>query len=263
MNQDQIIDKLLQLKDDVEDFTVTFSGKSSKKVDGLYHPDLREIIIHNENFKNDNEMIYTAIHEFAHHIQFTASPLPISCNAHSNDFWNIFHNLLVKAENKGIYINMFEKNPDFIELTRRIREKFIHVDGQLMKDFGKLLVEAFQLCKENHASYEDYVDRALQLNRATAKNMMKVFTMDINPEIGFENMKTVASIKDDETRTMAEEAFIRGDSPDMVKAQFTARVKPDGLLENLILEKEKIERSLDKLTVRLVQIEQKITEVEG
>ena len=110
MNQDQVKTKLLELDKSVEDFTITFSGKKSKKVDGLYKPDIREIILHTENFGNDNQLIYTAIHEFAHHIQFTKSSIPISIRAHTNKFWNIFHNLLFDAESKGIYENVFKKD---------------------------------------------------------------------------------------------------------------------------------------------------------
>ena len=64
MNQDQVKERLLQLEQVKTDFMVTFSGKNSKKVDGLYYPDKREIIIHNQNFVDDNQLMYTAIHEF-------------------------------------------------------------------------------------------------------------------------------------------------------------------------------------------------------
>ena len=86
MNQDQVKSLLLRLDRDAEEFSVTFSGKKSKKVDGLYKPDGREIIIHNENFANDNALIYTAIHEFAHHLHFTGSAAPTSCRAHTEPF---------------------------------------------------------------------------------------------------------------------------------------------------------------------------------
>ena len=65
MNQDQVKEKLLQIDGEVADFSVVFSGKTSKKVDGLYHPEKQEIVIHNKNFEDDNALIYTAVHEFA------------------------------------------------------------------------------------------------------------------------------------------------------------------------------------------------------
>ena len=59
MNQTQVKDILLRLKDDVQEFTVIFSGKKSTKVDGLYKPLTREIIIHNKNTEDENAIVYT------------------------------------------------------------------------------------------------------------------------------------------------------------------------------------------------------------
>ena len=42
------------------DFTVTQTGKESKRVNGLYSPDTHEILLHNKNFKTDNQLIYAA-----------------------------------------------------------------------------------------------------------------------------------------------------------------------------------------------------------
>ncbi len=261
MNQDQVKRKLLQLERDVEHFDVIFSGRESKKVDGLYKTESREIIIHNLNHKDDNSLMYTAIHEFAHHIQFTKSPVPVSARCHTNKFWNIFHNLLFKAEEKEIFINIFSKDQRFIALTNKIKDKFLIKNGHLMKEFGQLLGEANRLCIENHVSFDDYVDRELGLHRTTAKTIMKISALDVNPEIGFENMKTVASIHNNDIRKLAEEAFVEGKSPDMVRAEFTARKKPEDALDYLIGEKDRIERSIDKLTVRLALIERKIEDM--
>ena len=52
MNQDQLKTKLDEYTEN-KDFTVIFSGKTSKKVDGLYHPEKQEIIIHNKNGLNE------------------------------------------------------------------------------------------------------------------------------------------------------------------------------------------------------------------
>ncbi|MFC1669403.1 hypothetical protein ACFL20_03370 [Spirochaetota bacterium] len=268
MNQDQVKSRLLKLEKNVDDFTLIFSGKTSKKVDGLYHPDKREIIIHNRNFTdensnvNENALMYTAIHEFAHHLQFTRSPVPISSKAHTGNFWDIFHRLLFDAEEKKVYENLFKNDSRFVNLTKQIREKFLNVNGQLMKDFGRLLLHAYELCIQLNVSFEDYVDRELLLHRKEAKSIMKVFTKDANPELGFENMKMVANIRDDDIRSMAEEAFAEGKSPDMVKAEFVARPKPENVLERLVTERERIENSIERLSVRLRDIEKRIEEIE-
>ena len=261
MNQDQVKTNLLEIKNDVKNFYVIFSGKTSKKVDGLYHPDNCEIIIHNKNFPDDNSLMYTAIHEFAHHIQYTESPVLVSTRAHTILFWNILHNLLIIAEEKNIYKNVFKTNKDFIELTKRIKENFVNVDANLMKEFGKLLLEAFQLCLKNHLSFDDYVDRELQLHRNTAKTLIKIHNRDINPEIGYENMKMVASIRNDSDRELVEKAFLEGKSPDMVRAEFRVKEKPDDKLDYLLSEKERIEKSIERLSVQLARIEKQINEM--
>ena len=97
MNQTQVKDILLQLKDDVQEFTVIFSGKKSTKVDGLYKPLTREIIIHNKNTEDENAIVYTSIHEFAHHVHVSSSVVPVSRRAHTKEFWAILHSLMEKA----------------------------------------------------------------------------------------------------------------------------------------------------------------------
>lgn len=257
MNQEEVTLRLLKLEDKIEDFTVTFSGKSSKKVDGLYKPDTREIIIHNKNHADDNSLMYTAIHEFAHHIQFINSPA-VSARAHTNAFYSIFHGLLEKAEEKGIYINVFKTEPEFVRLTKRIRERFIHVNGSLMKELGAALTEAYRLCERFHASFEDYVDRTLGFHRSEAKAVMKVQQLNISPEFGYSNMKLLASISDDDMRQLAAEAFSQGKSLDMVKADFKAKPKFADKLEYLIREKERLEKSLETVAAKLAKVEREL-----
>ena len=259
MNQDQVKALLLELNGTVEDFTLIFSGKMSKKVDGLYHPEKQEIIIHNRNFTEDNSLIYTAIHEFAHHIQFTQREVEVTSRAHTIMFWDIFHRLLILAEEKGIYKNIFSTDERFIRLTKRIKRDYLQKNGELMKDFGKLLIEALDLCQKNHASFEDYADRALGLNRRNAKSIMKVYALDIKPEIGFDNMKIVAGIKEQKQRKEAEASFRVGQSSDMVKATIReSQGKPDITLPRLQSQKKRIEKSIQHLQQKLTDIDMQI-----
>jgi len=258
MNQDQVKERLLMIEPEVEDFTVTFSGKQSKKVDGLYYPDRQEIIIHNRNMPDDNSLLYTAIHEFAHHVQFCRTAAPVSNRAHTKAFWNIFHRLLYRAEELGLYETVFEKNQEFIDLTETIRRDYLARNGEMMKEFGRLLMKASELCRKYHASFEDYTDRVLGLHRTEAKTIMKTYTMDIKPEIGYENMKTVAKIRDEYLRKGAEECFINNMSPDMVRSEIRPDREFSSRLQFLESEKEKLENSLEKLTVKLAKIERDI-----
>lgn len=258
MNQEEVVRRLLELEENVRDFTVTFTGKTSKKTDSLYRPESAEIIIHNHNMTDDNGIMYAAIREYAKHIQFGTAPDPSAVKAGSHAYYGLFHSLLEKAQEMGIYINVFDKEPEFLDLTKRIKEQFLSVNGQLMKDFGGALIEAERLCEKYHASFDDYVNRILGVNRTSARSAIKVKTMDIEPSIGFDSMKTVAAIKDDDIRQLAQEALMTGRSPEIVKQEFSPDPPVPGKMEYLKREKERLEKTLDELTARLAKVEREL-----
>lgn len=260
MNQDQVKEKLLEIDGDVADFQVIFSGKMSKKVDGLYHPDSHEIIIHNKNFEEENSLLYTAIHEYAHHIQFTRHEKETTPRAHHTVlFWNIFHKLLKAAEEKGIYVNIYEKDPRFIQLTEEIRKNYLEKNGEIMKDFGKLLIQALDLCQQKHAIFEDYVDRALGMNRTTAKSVMQMFARDVDPSLGFDNMKVVASLKEPSQRAQAVQAFKEGQSQNEVRQAIKeSKPEPKLTVKKLESQKKRIQKSIEDMQMRLVDVEERI-----
>ena len=262
MNSDQIKQRLLQIRDTDEYFEVVLSGKKSKKVNGLYKSETRELVLHNRNFSSDNELMYTAIHEYAHHLQFTSSPVPISIKAHTGEFWSLFHGLLYDAERLGVYSNPFEVIEDFDELTRRIREKILSVNGELMKELGDLLIRAQKLCEKHHTSFTDYLDRVLRIPRTSANTIIKTKLLDIDARLGYENMKTLTRISDPDTRKEAEKALLEEMSPDMVKREYlrTSNPKPTDPLEQLVAEKNRLERQINRLQHKLEEISQKLNE---
>jgi hypothetical protein len=258
VSNDQIKKILLSLRKTDSDFSVILSGKKSKKVHGLYKPDTREIIIHNKNFKNDNEMMYTAIHEYAHHIQFTTSPTPISVRSHTTAFYNLLHTLLFEAEAKDIYTNPFESIPEFRELTARIKEKCLAGSGTLMKELGKLLLDAHALCQKHGTSYSDYLDRVLALPRVSAGVIVKAHTLDLDPRVGFENMRTLSGIRDESSREKAQKELREGHSPDMVKAKYGPARAPKDPREALVAERQRLEKGIDRMKKQLKEIEKRL-----
>ncbi|HTO23045.1 MAG TPA: hypothetical protein VMQ10_11270 [Spirochaetia bacterium] len=262
MNNDQVKKALLSIRRTPHDFTVILSGKKSRKVHGLYKPDTREIIIHNRNFKNDTELMYTAIHEYAHHLQFTSSAAPVSARTHTTAFWNLLHTLLFEAEEKGIYSNPFESIEEFRALTLEIRGRFLEGGGALMKELGKLLVRAHELCEKHGTSYPDYLDRVLGLPRTSAAVIVKSHTLDLDPKVGFENMRTLAGIRDDRSRDKAQEELRAGHSPDMVKARYGAAAPPKSRLEALRAERERLQKSIENMKKRLKDIERRLSELD-
>lgn len=262
MNQDMVKEKLLQLEDKIEEFSVIFSGKQSKKVNGLYYPETREIILHNRNFTEDTGLMYTAIHEFAHHVHFCKAREQgnhlVSNRAHTVEFRAIFHDLLHKAEELGIYTNKLQEIQELQELAEQIKQKFLKYHGELAKDFGQALMEAEKLCRQFGVRFEDFVERVLCMPRQTAGTMMKIKALDLPEALGYENMKTLSTVRNPQVRNEAIEAFQRGLSTDQVKqglkeqARSTTQKDP---VKQLLSEKKRIEKSLSQLTKRLEELD--------
>lgn len=256
MNQDQVAEKLRSLAEDVPPFTLLFSGKKSKKVNGLYMPSTKEIIIHNKNMESDAELIYTAIHEFAHHVvTYRSGGVVLSNRCHTGKFWAVFHELLRRAEELGVYSNPFRTDEEFIALTERIKNEFLLKNGTLMKEFASVLMEVRKKCLEKHLSFDDYVDRELGIEKTTAGTLLKIEQYDINPAIGYDNMKTVAGIKDEAKREVAEKAFLEGESGDTVKTNIVRQApEPEDIpspVNRLQAEKDKLEKAIESLRKKL------------
>ena len=277
MNQDEIHELLVAIRKPAEEFALVFSGKRSRKVNGLYKPETREIVIHNRNFAGDNELVYTAIHEYAHHLQFTSAAIPVSARSHTTAYWALFHSLLEQAQGLGLYTNPFDSIPEFRELTETIKERIVTQNGGLMKELGALLVRAEQLCEKHHTHFGDYLDRVVGLPRVGANQMMRAHSMDLDPRVGFENMRTLGSIRNTARRTEAQEALLGGKSPDTVKFRYAS---PDGVpgvgvdtagdppraevrVEMLRREKVSLERQITRLEGKVAEIDRRIERAQG
>ncbi len=268
MDQETVKKKLLEVRNDVPPFDLIFSGKKSRKVHGLYKPDESLIILHNKNFSSEGQYLYTALHEFAHHIHFTMTSSVISAKSHTTQYWSIFHQLLADAEKKGVYINIFRKDPRFLELTDRIRSKYLVPHGALMKDFGNALLEAFALCTENGAAYEDYLDRELGFGRTDATACIRSHQYDLDPAVGFDAMKVASRIKDADLRSEVIDAFKDGQSTPVIKTNIISPDRYDQALEQedprkkLIIEKEKLEKSIAQMISKLEYIEKQLNQLQ-
>jgi hypothetical protein len=261
MNQDQVKYILLSIEDAPLDFSLLFSGKKSNKVNGLYKPESREIIIHNHNFSDDNLLIYTAIHEYAHHLQACAKNGRLTARAHTAEFWAIFHGLLEKAEKQNIYKNVFESSPELTELTEEIRTKYLYENGNIVKALGAQLIKAHNLCQEAGVRFEDYVDRVLCIPRIAAKMAMKMHEYNLNPSTGSDNMRFLAGIKNEEQRMAAESALISGKSPDTVKIETKRKPNEEDPKDRLEKERQRLERTIASLTKRLTEVEHQLEEI--
>lgn len=265
MNQEQVKTMLLGIENTELEFSLIFSGKESNRVNGLYKPDTQEIILHNHNFKTDNQLIYTAIHEYAHHLANekqlaeTAGLKPLKYGKiHTNDFWALFHNLLDIAEAKGFYVMNLEGAPELAELTENIRKNYLEKNGILMQEFGQLLAKAHDLCKVANIRYEDYIDRCLKIPRQAARSITKVGAVETTPALGYENMKMVAAISSPDKRAEAQQQLLAGKSPDSVRSAMKKKAEDIDVKTRLEKEKIRLEKTITQLSGRLELVEESL-----
>lgn len=258
MNQDQLKELLIRIEEPEVDFALIFSGKESRKVNGLYHPETMEIIIHNRNMQREDELIYTGIHEYAHHLNSVRNGQ--TGRAHSRRFWAEFHRLLSRAEELGLYLNPIQNDPDLTRMAETIRTTFMREEGERMLAFGRLLLEAHEICRSRRYSFDDFVDRELGLHRSTARILIRSTSEEVPVDLGYENAKGLLRIKAPEERIEAAARLRSGESPDMVYQAYAPRSesKPVSELTNLKSEKRRIVRSLEKLQQRLEEIDRRL-----
>jgi len=261
MNQQQVKNLLLKIKPDVAPFTLLFTGKKSNKVFGLYKIERAEILIHNLNHKNDNEIIHTAIHEFAHHIRVTTEPHLKSAASHGPRFWKLLHELLRIAEKRALYNNPFLTVQELVNLTKRIKEEFLSKSGHLLRQFGIVLLEAKTLCEKHGLPFEDYITRVLGMPKNEVKNYMQMENMKVSPALGPERMKLLSSIGDEHIRHSAQEAMLQGKSFDEVKVDYKLKPVEEDPLKHLLMEKQRIEQSIQKMVANLDDINKQIGHV--
>ena len=271
MNNDKIKKILLSLTDAPLEFSVILSGKKSSKVNGIYKTDTREIVLHNRNFSPDptgeNLLIYTAIHEYAHHLHCCARGGNLSSKAHTSEFWAIFHELLEKAEKKNIYLNVFAHSPELEKLTIQIKKKYLEENGNLVKELGKQLLKASDLCEKIGGRFEDYVDRVLRIPKLAAQMAIKMCQYDLDPGLGADNMRYLAGIRNEDDRSSAQKALLAGKSPDSVKTALKTRnastlnQSEEDQKERLEKEKVRIERTIGTLKTRLKEVEEALKKI--
>lgn len=171
MNQDTVKEKLLSLKIPCDDFTLVFFGKASGRVNGFYKPGSMTIVIHNRNFQNDDALMYTALHEFTHHIIATRKLIP-GRNKHPTLFWALFHSIVDVAIKEGVYHDPYladealkAKQDEIIDLLKQ--------QGELNRKLGLSLSKMQKLSIEKGARFEDFLDRHARIPKKQATNLIK------------------------------------------------------------------------------------------
>lgn len=252
MTNEEIKNKLTKLYDCKEDFTVTMSGKASSRVNGLYKPLTHEIILHNKNFKNDNQLMYTAVHEFTHHVLTTEKGVKTT-KAHSGAFWATFYDFLDKAIELEFYTrNRSDETKALIDSALQLQKTIIKTQNQL----GEIIAKLYDSCETNGERIEDVIEHDLQITRGKAKELVKMRNSKSNDEMA----KVINSAKDIMIQQAAQKAADDGKTVEQVKAVAKQKAKAvdDGLEspEQLRREKKRLESTIERLNDRLIQVEE-------
>lgn len=263
MENNEIKQMLLDIRETNLDFTLVQSGKESKRVNGLYKPETHEIILHNKNFKEESQLVYTAVHEYTHHliseqlIKTNGTSYIPNAKTHTQAFWALFHELLKIAEEKGYYKLDISSSPELEKLTAEIKKEYLETNGKLMMEFGKKLLQAQELCNAANIRYEDYLDRVLGLPRNSARDLRRVGSSNVNPAIGYDNMKMVSTIKKADERNSAEEQLLAGESPVTVRSLMKQKCQTsDDPKTKLEKEKNRLAKTINQLQQRLEYVEE-------
>jgi hypothetical protein len=117
---------------------------------------------------NDNMLMYTALHELAHHVCHHDKGQN-GRQSHTKLFWGIFHDLLDRAEERGIYRR--SEDPEIGTLVEKARGKDREIAG-LQRELGCILKSLWEVCKEKGVRPEDAVERQVGLSRKTMSAML-------------------------------------------------------------------------------------------
>jgi prefoldin subunit 5 len=264
VNQDQVKDSLMKLYDCKEDFKVLFSGKKSKKVNGLYKRDSREIVIHNLNFQdgdgnqNDMSLMFTAIHELAHHVRIVEMGDKKS-NAHNQEFWATFHNLLDVAEKKGIYKAKIDSDvKSLIEEAQEISRQI----AALQRELGRVMLAINDACQKKGLRYDDVVERKIQIEKKSVDVAITSYQMG-DHGVGADIQAAAAKERDEDKRAEIIKAGQDGKSVIQAKT-FNGTAKPvdqEDTTTSLLKEEKRLKRTIELLTRRLKEVEQQLADL--
>ena len=247
MNNDQIKELLLSLEDTDKDFSVTQSGKESKKVNGLYKPATFEIIIHNKNFATENELIYTAIHEYTHHLiscKYKEEGEKLPAKSHSTEFWAKFDDLLEIAVSKNLYKR--ERSESLSTLITEAKELDKEI-VKLQKKLGLLLREIEKKSNEENVRFEDVITHDLNMTKTTAKKCVE--SNFVNSDCGQSELETILKTNS-KKRLEVEISISNGKTINQAKHNST-QSKESNPFDKLSKEKTRLEKTINQLQQRL------------
>jgi len=156
---------LTAIKEPGEDFEVIIKNEYNNKCLGLYDRWRKEIIIYLLTIDNNQELIETAIHEYAHHF------LRNSTGTHYTEFWECFFELMEIAERKGFYSYNIDSCENLKKITAIINEHNLIKNRKIFKkEWYGIFHIILKLCKEINVNFEYYTVKHLGMEWYKKKN---------------------------------------------------------------------------------------------
>ena len=170
ISSQEIKDKLTEIKEPPEEFTVRIINKKNCTCSGYYRKCDNTITIYLNNHNNKNELYLTAIHEYAHHM-FHES---IGERMHCTKFWICYFDLMNIAEIKGIYDCNIKKSKKLSDLTKLITKYNLFGKKTILNDYElSILFKILNiLCIENNIDFQYYTVKYLKMEWFKSKNPM-------------------------------------------------------------------------------------------
>jgi hypothetical protein len=162
----------------------------------------------------------------------------------------------------GIY------RPEIDADTQKVIEEAREISKQLaelQRQLGQVLLRAQEVCKAKGLRYEDVMDRRAQISQSTMKSSVAAYNMG-DQDVGADIQAEAAKQRNEDKRDAIIAAGHEGKSVVQAKRAATSPVHaPDSEDETITLMKEKrrIERTIERLTHRLEELNEQLEGRDG
>jgi|GEM_PF-5314857 len=170
IDEQGIKDILLSIKSTKEDFYIVIKNKSNVHCDGAYYRGTKRITLYLPNHNSINRLIYTAIHEYTHHLMD-------KWVGHKIEFWEKFFELLEIAERKGLYKCNINNNEKLKKITTIIKHNNLVKDKKISKKDLRIIFKIIlKLCEEIDINFQYYTVKYLEMEWYKKKNASLAYT---------------------------------------------------------------------------------------
>lgn len=252
-------ENLLKLRAVKEDFSVTFSGAKSKKY-GSYRISDKKITLYTVNHANDAMLIYTAIHELAHHILVTEMGRGESGRwAHGRLFWGVFYDLADKAEELGIYVPEIDGElGGLIEEAKGISAEI----ARLQRELGGVMMRLQSACEAKGVDFEYAAERRAGISTRSVKAAYAAYSLG-ERGLGADQQAAAIAERSAEKRAALLGVLKKGKTVAQGKLAVCPVDTEGDEGARLAMEKRRIERTIAVLKRRLEIIIVKIDKIGG